>query len=109
MSGADHSSGRGDPTWSLYLVRTRLDTLYTGIALDVERRFAEHSGVGNAGAKYLRAKGPLELVYQVEVGDRALALQAEYRVKRLPRSGKEAMIARNPSGRELLVELGLAD
>lgn len=105
----EQGDGRVSQIWSLYLVRTRLDTLYTGIALDVERRFAEHSGTGNSGAKYLRSKGPLELVYQTEIGNRALTLQAEYRVKQLPRSGKEAIIARNPSGQELLADLGLGE
>lgn len=107
---SDTQKTRNDnQVWSLYLVRTRMNTLYTGIALDVERRFAEHAGTGNTGSKYLRSKGPLELVYQAEIGGRALALQAEYRVKQLPRTRKEAIIARNLSGRALLSDLNLQD
>ena len=79
-------------TWHLYFVRCRDGSLYTGIATDVARRFAEHAGPGNKGSKYLRGRGPLELVFQAAVGDRSVASRAEYRVKRLARADKEAII-----------------
>jgi len=85
------------PSYSLYIIRCADDTLYTGIAADVTRRFAEHQD-GPRGAKYLRGRGPLELVFTADVGDRARAQQLEYRVKRLSRSAKCALIA----GRESL-------
>lgn len=84
-------------SYSLYIVRCADDTLYTGIATDVPRRIAEHQD-GPRGAKYLRGRGPLELVFTADVGDRATALQLEYRVKRLSRSEKCALI----TGRESL-------
>ena len=77
-------------SWSLYLIRCGDDSLYTGIALDVDRRFSEHEG--GAGAKYLRGRGPLELLWSTEVGERGLALKLERRVKRLPRERKEALV-----------------
>lgn len=80
--------------WSLYLVRTADDALYTGIATDVERRLEEHrSGVG---AKFLRGRGPLELVFQREVGDRSLASRLELRVKGLSRNRKDALVGGEP-------------
>ena len=78
--------------WSLYLIRTRHNTLYTGIATDVAQRLAEHTA-GKQGAKYLRSKGPLQLVYQVSLGSRSLASKAEYRLKKLRKSQKEKIIA----------------
>jgi len=39
--------------WSVYIVRCRDRTLYTGIATDVRRRVAEHARRGGRGAKYL--------------------------------------------------------
>lgn len=69
--------------FSIYLVRCGDGSVYTGIAIDVERRLAEHDGHGR-GAKYLRGKGPYELLYQQEIGSRSLAQRIEYRVKRLP-------------------------
>jgi len=77
--------------FSLYIVRCADDTLYTGIAIDVGRRFAQHAS-GTRGAKYLRGKGPLQLVFSAEVGDRSLASRLEYRVKRLSRDDKQALV-----------------
>jgi len=76
------------PGYSVYLVRCRDGSLYTGIATDVARRLAEHED-GRKGAKYLRGKGPLNLVFQQDIGDRSLALRVESRVKRLTKREKE--------------------
>jgi len=76
--------------WFIYLIRCRNGHLYTGISTDVARRFAEHEA--GKGAKYLRGKGPLELVYQKRIGTRSEALKAEIKVKNMPRSAKENMI-----------------
>ncbi len=50
--------------WHLYLVRCDDGSLYTGIMMDADRRFAEHQENGGAGAKYLRGRGPLILVLE---------------------------------------------
>ena len=82
----------GSGEYSLYIVRCSDGSLYTGIAVDVERRIREHES-GPRGAKYLRGKGPLHLVYSATLGDRGTAQQVEYRVKQLERERKEALIA----------------
>ncbi len=74
--------------WSIYLLRCADGTYYTGIATDVSRRISEHEQ-GKRGAKYLRGRGPLELVYQQVVGDRSIATKLEYSVKQLSRMEKE--------------------
>lgn len=94
--------------WFLYLVRTRENTLYTGISVDVKKRFLEHEQ-GKQGAKYLRAKGPLQLVYSVEVGSRSLASKAEYRLKRLAKAQKEIIVEKSLTRAELLQRLKLAE
>ena len=78
--------------WYLYLIRCNDGSLYTGIATDVMRRFAEPQGKGNAGAKYLRGRGPLTLVFQKKLGNRSLALRVEGRVKKLSKARKEKLI-----------------
>lgn len=78
--------------FSLYIVRCADGTLYTGIATDVRRRVAEHQS-GARGAKFLRGKEPLEIVFSEAVGDRAQASRLEYRVKRLSRQRKLDLIA----------------
>lgn len=86
--------------WYLYLVRCADGCLYTGISTDVSRRLAEHRD--NRGARRLRGRGPLELVYQTAVGDRGAAQRIEYRVKRLDRHAKQALV----EGRLELADLG---
>ncbi len=78
--------------WYLYLIRCRDGNLYTGITTDVARRFSEHQESNGAGAKYLRGRGPLELVFQKRVGNRSLALGVENKVKKLSKARKEELI-----------------
>tara|TARA_B110000858_G_scaffold49124_1_gene56648 strand:+ start:20841 stop:21161 length:321 start_codon:yes stop_codon:yes gene_type:complete len=80
--------------WSLYLIRTAAGSLYTGVTTDVCRRFEEHENKDqkNKGAKALRGKGPLKLVFEIEVGNRSDALKLEYRVKQLSRADKERLL-----------------
>ena len=85
------SSEKSVDKWSVYLVRCGDDSLYAGIALDVERRLQEHRE-GKRGAKYLRGRGPLDLVMSREVGDKGLALKVELRMKKLSRKAKEKLI-----------------
>lgn len=82
----------GDRVYSLYVIRCSDNSLYTGIALDVGRRLREHRS-GRRGAKYLRDKGPLRLVFEQPIGERSFASRLEYRVKRLDRAGKEALVS----------------
>ena len=79
-------------TWSLYLIRTRKGSLYTGITTDVVRRFSEHQMGGIKAAKSLKGKGPLLLEFQIEVGNHSTALKLEYKVKRLVKSKKEQLL-----------------
>jgi len=88
------------PRFSLYIVRCADDSLYTGIAADVDKRLTEHRS-GPRGAKYLRGRQPLKLEFSQPIGDRAVASRLEYRVKRLSRARKEALIA----GQESVLDL----
>jgi len=78
--------------WWLYLIRCKNKTLYTGITTDVKRRLSEHQAGSAKSAKYLRGKGPLELVFSTKIGNRSEASIAECRVKKLSRADKEQLI-----------------
>ena len=80
--------------WRLYILRTASGMLYTGITNDVQRRFAQHQC--GKGAKALRGKGPLELVFHCEAGDRSLASKLEYQVKQLKRQEKIRLVEHQP-------------
>jgi len=81
--------------WSLYLVRTAKGSLYTGVSTDVKRRLSEHENNDkkNKGAKALRGKGPLTLVFKIVVGNKSDALMLEYKTKQLSRIDKERLIS----------------
>ena len=78
--------------WYLYLLRCDDDSVYTGITTDVDRRVREHR-MGKRGARYLRARRPVEILFAACVGDRSAASVAEYAVKALDKSRKEALAA----------------
>jgi putative endonuclease len=81
--------------WHLYMIRVKSGSLYTGIATDVERRFAEHEAGGKKGSKYLRARRPLTLVFQQKIGNRSQALKMECAVKNLSKPVKEQVAKGN--------------
>lgn len=76
--------------WSVYILRCGDGTLYTGIATDVQARFAQHQS--GKGAKYTRGRGPLELVYTELCEDKSAALKRELAIKALKREEKLALI-----------------
>ena len=96
------------PMWHVYFIRTRYGSLYTGIATDVARRLTEHEQANGRGAKFLRSKGPFELAYQAEIGDRALALKVEHCLKKLKKEQKESIVATTPAGADLMQLLGIS-
>ncbi len=90
---AQHDAGKGDAPvaeWWVYVVRRSDGALYTGIALDVARRLAQHRA--GRGAKALRGRGPIELVCRRRIGAVGLAMRIERAFKRLPKEQKERLI-----------------
>ncbi len=65
----------------VYIVKCADDTLYTGIATQLDRRIEEHNG-SQKGAKYTRVRQPVELVYSEEYSDRSSASKREYEIKK---------------------------
>ena len=89
--------------FSLYIIECGDGSLYTGITTDVERRLAEHAS-GRRGAKYLKSRLPLKLIFQCPVGSRSTALRLEARVKKLSRSLKLDLVSGRISIDDLLPE-----
>jgi len=71
----------------VYILQCRDGTLYTGIARDLNKRIEEHNNL-KLGAKYTKARRPVELVYSKEFPDRSTALIEEARIKKLSRKEK---------------------
>lgn len=91
--------------WHVYLLKTRTGKLYTGITTDIGRRLSEHSQSGSRSAKYLRGKGPLQILYSCEIGSRSLAMQVEWQIKQLSRTEKQTLIANQPDRETLIAGL----
>lgn len=80
-------------SWQVYIVRCADDSLYTGIARDLERRIAEHNADNGLGASYTRSRRPVTLVYREVAADRSAASKREYQIKQLSRAEKLVLIA----------------
>ena len=76
--------------WSVYMLRCGDGTLYTGIAVDLEKRLEAHRcGVA---AKYTRSRLPVTLAYEEIQADRSSAQKREAALRRLGRAGKLALL-----------------
>ncbi len=93
---------RPSDEWFLYLLRRSDGGLYTGITTDVARRFDQHSS--GKGARALRGKSLVGIVYSHSIGSRSLASKVEYAVKRLTKVEKERLV-REAFSREQLLDL----
>jgi putative endonuclease len=79
-------------TWTVYMVRCRDGTLYTGATNNLERRVATHNK--GRGAAYTRARLPVMLVWSEPAADRGAALRREAALKRLSRTEKLRLVGR---------------
>ncbi len=77
----------------VYILQCKDESLYTGIATDVERRFKEHRD--GIGARYTRAHQPEKIIYREEAATRSGALKREAQIKALSREKKLDLIARS--------------
>jgi putative endonuclease len=94
-SAAKSASGEAqliaERVWHLYVLECADGSLYCGIALNVQKRLAQHQS--GKGAKYTRAKLPVTLLATSAIGpDMADALKAERQFKALPRIKKLAAL-----------------
>lgn len=81
-------------SWFVYLLRCADGTLYAGVTTDPDRRLAEHNA--GTGARYTRARRPVERVYLEPAADRAAACRREAALKRLPRAAKLTLVSAKP-------------
>ena len=75
--------------WYLYLLECTDGSIYTGITVDVEARYAAH--VAGRGARYTRSHPPKKVLASFEYADRASASKAEYAMKKLTAAEKRAV------------------
>jgi putative endonuclease len=81
---------RAAKRWYVYLVLCRGNAIYTGIALDVAARYAQH--VAGTGARYTRANPPRRLLAKFACPDQSMAARLEAAIKRLSAVEKRKLI-----------------
>lgn len=74
-----------------YILQCGDGSYYTGYALDLEQRLAEHQA--GEGGRYTRSHLPVKLVYAEQCADKSAAMKREYAIKQLTRRQKERLIA----------------
>lgn len=77
--------------WTLYVLECRGAKLYSGITVDLDRRFAQHCA--GKGAKFTRANPPIAIAGAVVVGTHSEAARAECAIKRVRKNRKIAFLA----------------
>nr|MBF0220979.1 GIY-YIG nuclease family protein [Desulfobulbaceae bacterium] len=80
-----------DGLWFVYIVRCSDNSLYTGIAKDLERRVFEHNSEAG-GSRYTRARKPVEMVYFEAGISRSAVCKRENQIKKMTVQQKNSLI-----------------
>ena len=76
----------------VYMLRCENDSIYTGIAKDLERRMEEHFSQDEKCAKYTKSHKPKKLEMAWKTENKSLASKLEYAIKTLDKKQKEELI-----------------
>ena len=76
--------------WSVYIIKCRDQTLYTGITNNLPKRLEMHES-GQA-AKYTKGRSPFKLVYQEFFENRSLSTKRESEIKKFKKEDKNKLI-----------------
>ena len=78
--------------YHFYILRCSDNSLYCGMTSNLDKRLKEHNSSGTKGAKYLRAKKPVVVVYSEQYPDIKTAMKREFQVKKWAKARKEALV-----------------
>lgn len=78
--------------WFVYLAKCKDNSLYTGITTNLKRRETEHNSNNKLGAKSLRAKRPIKIVYFESYLSQSDARRREAAIKNWTREYKLKLI-----------------
>jgi putative endonuclease len=94
MSGlskrARTAQARAARRWFVYLILCRSGAIYTGIALDVAVRYAQHCA--GIGARYTRANPPRRLLGKFSCANQSEAARLETAIKKLAAINKRRLV-----------------
>lgn len=78
-------------SYFVYILECNDGSLYTGITKDLTKRLNEHN-TKDSGAKYTKARRPVNLIYEETSENRSTASKREYEIKKLSRLKKLQLI-----------------
>jgi putative endonuclease len=79
--------------WWVYIIQTVKGTYYTGITVDLLRRYREHCSSPTKRAKYFALSPVKSITYIETCPNRSTALKRECAIKRLSRAQKISLMA----------------
>lgn len=88
----------------VYMLRCEDNSIYTGIAKDLERRMDEHFLQDEKCAKYTKSHKAKKLEIAWKTENKSLASKLEYAIKKLNKTKKEELIKKPIILNELLKE-----
>lgn len=83
---------RAAKRWYVYLILCRSGAVYTGIALNVAVRYAQH--VAGTGARYTRANPPRRLLVKFACLNQSEASRMEAAIKKLAATNKRKLVGK---------------
>lgn len=78
--------------WYVYIIECFDGSFYTGVTLDVERRFKEHQSGGKKAAKYMKSHPPKRIIFIEKFKNRSKAQVRESSIKSLSKREKLKLI-----------------
>ncbi len=79
--------------YTVYILKCSDNSLYTGIARDLDKRLTDHQTT--KGSKYVRARLPFQLVYTENQPNRSTATKREMKIKKMTREKKLTLIKKS--------------
>jgi putative endonuclease len=95
-----------ESSWWVYIILASDNSYYTGITVDVARRWHEHL-YSPKGAKFFRGRSPKQLVYLQTCENRSIASSREATIKKLSRINKIKLLTEAINQLEQVLAQGL--
>jgi len=95
---------RKSDVYYVYMVVCSDDTIYTGYTNDLDSRIVKHNR--GKGAKYVRGRCPVKLIYQEIHNSKSDAMKREYQIKRLTHMEKLFLVSEKNEEKRIGLNIG---
>ena len=88
--------------WYVYMLRCEDLSIYTGITVDMEKRYKNHQE--GKGAKYTRSKKPIEICAVFKTKNRSSATKLECFIKKNSKKNKEFIVFSDENKKNFIIK-----